>query len=131
MEKTMEKIMKQHKIWNFSYDEFKSIFKFLAFGLLGFITPFILATIILFIWYFTSINAHNNRHTVYVPDFENMTLNEAIKKAKEEKLEIDHKYKFHNTKNKGYIINQDTEPNTKVFKGRTIKVYISEGKSIK
>ena len=72
---------------------------------------------------------------VQIPDFSNMTLEEAQNKAKELKIKIEHNEeedKYHPEIELGKIIEQDPkfQNNYKIKEGSTIKVIVSKGQEI-
>ena len=62
-----------------------------------------------------------------VPKFEGLTEDEAKKAAKNAKLELDVIEETSETVEAGYIVKQETEPETEVNAGDVIKVYLSTG----
>ena len=72
---------------------------------------------------------------VQIPDFTNMTLEEAENKAKELKIKIEHNEeddKYHLEIEEGKIIEQDPkfQNNYKIKEGSTVKVIVSKGQEI-
>ena len=72
---------------------------------------------------------------VQIPDFTNMTLEEAEAKAKELKIKIEHNEendKYHLEIEEGRVIEQDPkyQPNFKIKEGSTVKVILSKGQEI-
>ncbi|MBO4816324.1 MAG: Stk1 family PASTA domain-containing Ser/Thr kinase [Clostridia bacterium] len=72
---------------------------------------------------------------VQIPDFANMTLEEAQSKAKELKLKIEHNEdddKYHLEIEEGKVIEQEPryQPNYKIKEGSTVKIILSKGQEI-
>jgi len=66
-----------------------------------------------------------------VPKLEGLTKEEAETAAKEAKIKLEIVEEISKTVEAGYIVKQETEPDTEVNAGDTVKVYVSIGTGIK
>ena len=66
-----------------------------------------------------------------VPNVEGKEKEEAIKLLEDAKLEVEVIEETSRTVEEGYVISQETEPDTEAFAGDTVKIHVSTGTGIK